>query len=599
MSTSLAVPADSARELDERRLQLVAEQAAGLRWQIALTAAVVVAIVWQAVPAFWSLAWLAGVIVCRELRAVALQRLQADRSVPIARRLRRLVWWNVALGSANGSAAFFMPWLDTTYDAVLTMILVSWGAGAVSTSSTVMLAFIAYASLLFVPTATMWLATWSALGTGIASLVLMFFGVQIRFAKKNLQTFEESFRIRLEMDAMARSLDVERAAQASAREDAVRANLEKSRFLAAASHDLRQPLQAMALNSGELAYLLADHEVARPIARELSESVGELQAMLDALLDLSKLDAGAVVPRPRAFPLARLLDALATSFRPASVARGLAIRVDCPPELVARTDPELLRRILANLVDNAIKFTATGTIELAAAAQEGRIRLEVRDTGPGIAAADQERVFEDLVQLDNAERDRARGHGLGLGIVRRMAALLELGLELRSTEGLGTTMGMTLEAAAVGAPAIDDAQAIAPQPMLDGCNVLVLDDDAMVRGAFIGALSRLGCQAFGVSSIAEAIAQAKRMPPDVAVVDYRLRDGATGLEAVTRLRELVAALPVVMVSADADETLRAETAGCDIALLRKPIDAARLGQALVAAIEARRARSQVEEEKAR
>ena len=200
-------PGDTADlELDERRLQVVAEQAAGLRWQIALTAVIVAAIAAAAVPKGLIALWLVSVVASREWRAIALVRMARDRARPIADRLLATVRRNALIGACNGSAALFMAWLDTTLAAVLTMILVSWGAGAVSTSSTVLRAFVAYAALLFVPTAAMWIVRGSWLGWGVAALVLMFFGVQIRFARRNLETFEESYRVRLENLALAERL---------------------------------------------------------------------------------------------------------------------------------------------------------------------------------------------------------------------------------------------------------------------------------------------------------------------------------------------------------------------------------------------------------
>lgn len=573
---------DADDELDERRLQVVAEQAGGLRWQIALTGAVVVALVWSAVPALWSLTWLALVLGAREWRAAALRRLVDERQRPIAQRLRATTRLNLLIGAANGSAALFMPRLEPTLDAVLTMILVSWGAGAVSTSSTVMPAFLAYAALVFLPTAALWLAQGGWLGVGIAALVLMFFGVQIRFARRNLETFEQSFRIRLENVQLARQLQAEQAALAAARDAAVKANHEKSHFLAAASHDLRQPLQAVLLNSGALAQRAADAD-ARAIAADIAACVEHLRSMLDGLLDVSKLDAGAVVPQPRGVELARLLDGIAQNARPAARERGVEIEVDAPAALQVRSDPALLRRLIANLLDNAVKFSPRGArVRLAADAADGRATIRVADQGPGIAAADHQRIFEDLVQLPGAPR----GHGLGLGIVRRLAELLGITLALDSAPGRGTVfeLGLPLDAAAdapAGAPAPDDLARLA------GKRVLVLDDDPMVRGATLHALGALGCAVEAAADIAAAEARLRDAPvPDALVVDFRLGregEGDDGFAALARLRALRPGLAAVMVSAHADDALAARAREHGIALLRKPVDAATLARALAAA----------------
>jgi signal transduction histidine kinase/CheY-like chemotaxis protein len=579
---------DLARELDERRLRFIAEQAAGLRWQIVLTASIVVAIVWGHAPAWLALAWFALVAGVREWRAAALGRLVQARQRPIAERLAATTRWNLLLGACNGSAALFMPWLPDTLAAVLTMLLVSWGAGAVSTSSTHLRAFVAYAAMLFVPTAAMWLVPGTWLGLGIAALVVMFFGVQARFARQNCATFEQSFRIREENRALAERLAREQQATAEARDKAVRANLEKSRFLAAASHDLRQPLQALTLNGGELAARLAGG-AEQPIVADLQASIEQLRAMLDALLDLSKLDAGAVVPAPRRVRLDLLLQGVVAALRASAQAKGLRLEVNCPAGLALHTDPDLLRRMLANVLDNAIKFSPAGEVSVEVTSlpgpRGGQARIAVRDSGPGIAPEHHAQIFEDLVQLPGSAR--AKGHGLGLGIVRRMASLLGTQVQVESAVGRGATFAWTLplhEADERDAPA-------AGGPIeLRGLKVLVLDDDSMLRGAYANVLAGLGAQARHAADIDEALRSQAEEAPDAALVDYRLERGETGAAAVQRLRERQPALPVVMVSADTDAQVVDAARALGVPLLRKPADAAALGRALTQVCERRRGR---------
>jgi len=583
MSTSAALSLQATSELDERRLQVVAEQAGGLRWQIVLTAAIVAAIVWRSVPAPAVLGWFAAVIVSREWRAVALSRMTADRGRPIAARLRATLRWNVLIGACNGSAALFMAWLDPALDAVLTMILVSWGAGAVSTSATVMPAFLAYASLLFMPTAAMWFGTGTWLGTGIGALVLMFFGVQARFARRNLQTFEESFGIRVENEALARTLESERAKLASARDEAVRANHDKSRFLAGASHDLRQPLQAMALNIGALRHVSMDAG-ARAIVDVIDASMEQLRSMLDALLDISKIDAGVVVPRPQRVRIDRLVAAVAASFGAAAGARQIGLDTACPPELAVRTDPDLLRRMLANLVDNAIKFTPVGgDVALQVVAEEDEVTVTVRDSGPGIAPEHHRIVFEDLVQLHGPGATPASGHGLGLGIVRRMAELLQLKVQLESSAGAGASFRLRLPRATGGDANGDEARA--PWSLAGRC-VLVLEDDPMVRGAYLNALGASGCRVLSAGTLDEALAHLDHARPDAVVVDCQLAEGASGFEAVRRMRALHAGLPAVMVTADTGQEAVDAAQAQALPLLRKPVDDLSLGRTLAAVMAA-------------
>ena len=263
-----------------------------------------------------------------------------------------------------------MAWLDPALDAVLTMILVSWGAGAVSTSATIMRAFLAYASLLFVPDRGDVGAVGHLAGLGRQPPGADVLRRAVPLCEAESPDLRGVVPIRLENEALATSLEFERAQLAVARDAAVKANLDKSRFLAAASHDLRQPLQALALNVGALRHMSMGSD-ARSVTEVVDGSLEQLCSMLDALLDVSKLDAGVVVAQPRRVQLDRLLAAVTGSFGATAAGHALRLRCECPPDLAVQSDPDLLRRMLANLVDNAIKFApAGGEVELRATAQE-------------------------------------------------------------------------------------------------------------------------------------------------------------------------------------------------------------------------------------
>lgn len=566
-------------ELDERRLQSIAEQALGLRWQIVSTAAIVAVVVWHEVPALALIGWLTAVIASREVRASALKRMSKAHDTPIAQRLRATTRWNLLLGACNGSAALFLTSLDTTLGAVLTMIIVSWGAGAVATSATFMPAFLAYAGLMFVPLAGMWLLSATWLGVGIAALVLMFFVVQWRFARRNLQMFEESFEIRRENEALARNLVVERAALRQARDAAVQADREKSRFLAAASHDLRQPLQAIALNSGEMVRLPLDAH-GKAVAEDIRLGIDQLRTMLDALLDVSKLDSGGMTAQPQGVRLDVLVGGIVAGFKAAATARGLQLGCDCPADVAVRADPDLLHRIVANLLDNAIKFTPSGSVDLAVTkVDEQHAEIVVRDNGPGIAAEHHGLIFEDLVQLHGNDPTAPLGHGLGLGIVRRAAALSGLRVTLHSAPGQGATFRLRLPLADSG-PVAEPERVVSVD--LHDLRVLVLDDDAMVRGAYVNALIGSGAAPLAAATIEEAMAHADAC--DAAIVDWRLGGDADGFQAIDRLHEQRPGLPVVMVTGDMAESIAETARRRRIPLLRKPVDMATLGAVLGAAV---------------
>jgi CheY-like chemotaxis protein/anti-sigma regulatory factor (Ser/Thr protein kinase) len=253
-----------------------------------------------------------------------------------------------------------------------------------------------------------------------------------------------------------------------------------------------------------------------------------------------------------------------------------------------RSDPELLRRMLANLLDNALKFTAQGGVELRATATETQVEISVRDSGAGIAPEDHRLIFEDLVQLQRIPVAGARGHGLGLGIVRRLAKLLQVQVTLQSEPGHGATFRLVV-------PRAVSAQADAEPPpgawSIAGCSVLVLDDDPMVRGAYTHALTAMGCLSVAAATIDDALQQLQANAVQAAVVDYQLASGPDGFDAITRLRGQLAQLPVVMVTASVDPSLGEVAQRHGVRLLHKPVDASSLGQALAQALGREAARS--------
>ena len=260
--------------------------------------------------------------------------------------------------------------------------------------------------------------------------------------------------------AHRRAHDERRRAEAALERER-RANRAKSVFLAAASHDLRQPLHSLRLQAAALEAGTRGTAHA-PLARTIGRSAGALDELFDAILDVSRLEAGTLRPALEPTPLGELLDALIDQLGPQAAARGLALEAD-PTRALVHTDPVLFGRALRNLLANALRYTPRGGVRLRVAERaDGGLDVEVIDTGIGIDAAERERVFEEFVQLDNPERDRSRGIGLGLSIVGRIAALLGLGVRIGDTPGGGTTAVVMVPAAQVidVPPAVPEAAAV-------------------------------------------------------------------------------------------------------------------------------------------
>lgn len=375
---------------------------------------------------------------------------------------------------------------------------------------------------------------------------------------------------------------VERTAQLEAsRAEAEAANLGKTRFIAAASHDLLQPLHAARLFTAAM----IDRDPRNDLGGKIDASLGAVESLLDALLDISKLDAGAFKPEKRPFALQPLFESLETAFAPMAARRGVELVV-APTRAFVDTDPSFLRRILQNLLSNALRY---GRVEgrparvlLGCRRVEGALRIEVRDNGPGIAPDKQAVIFDEFVRLqpeDEGPREE-RGLGLGLAIVDRIARMLDLPVTLASEQGSGSTFSVTVPrvAAFVTAPSV----APVPQPMLSieaESFVLCLDNEARVREAMAALLGGWGCNVATAASQAEAldaVARAGRLP-DLVLADLHLDEGADGLDAVVALREAWGrAVPAALVTADRDPTLRLRARAQQVELLHKPVKPASL-----------------------
>ena len=374
---------------------------------------------------------------------------------------------------------------------------------------------------------------------------------------------------------------VERTAELEAsRAEAEAANLGKTRFIAAASHDLLQPLHAARLFTAAM----IDRDPGNDLGGKIDASLGAVESLLDALLDISKLDAGAFKPERRAFALQPLFDSLATAFAAVAQRRGVELVV-APTRAFVETDPAFLRRILQNLLSNALRYGRSEgkpqRVLLGCRRDGGKLRIEVRDNGPGIAPDKQALIFEEFVRLQpEDERPREeRGLGLGLAIVERIARMLDLPVRLASAPGRGSNFSVVvpLVPAVVAAPI--PATPVQPAPALEtGSFVLCIDNEARVREAMATLLQGWGCAVAVAASQAEAldrIRDAGRLP-DLVLADLHL-DDADGLDVVAELRRRWdRAVPAALITADRDPTLRLRARARQVDLLHKPIKPAAL-----------------------
>ncbi len=381
-----------------------------------------------------------------------------------------------------------------------------------------------------------------------------------------------------ELTSVLRRLEGSNEALVVAKDEAERANLSKTRFLAAASHDLLQPLNAARLSISVLSELQATDD-ARSLAGQIDQSLQTIEDLIKTLLDISKLDAGVVKPEVRAFPLDDVLSMLEASFAPQAAAKGLKLKVR-PCGLLVRSDPMLLLRVLQNLVSNAVRYTDSGGVVVGVRRRGTQCFIDVVDTGSGISENERDTIFEEFYRGAAAAGGTHTGLGLGLAIVQRTVQALGHSLVVKSEIGKGSTF--RLDMPHVGAVA-RGAHAAAEQPVgaqtATGAIVLLIENDRDVREATARLLERWSCRtlmAHGLNDIAPLLAELKR-PPDVVLADYHLDDGQTGLAALEEVRRLAGRdIPAVVLTADHSTAVAADVlaAGCE--LMHKPIKPAEL-----------------------
>lgn len=355
-----------------------------------------------------------------------------------------------------------------------------------------------------------------------------------------------------------------------------RANQARSRLLRAASHDLRQPLHALGLFVAQFGERSSDAET-RHIAAQAGAAVTALQELLDSILDISRLDAGAISPKVVDFAVATLLNRLTTAFAPSAAEKGLRLRV-VPSRLYVHSDPVLVTRILLNLAANALRYTQRGDILIGCRRRGGRMRIEVWDTGIGIAPEQRQAIFQEFYQAAGPQVG-GQGLGLGLAIAARLAGLLGSRIEVVSRLGAGSVFAVEVQRGERSAETPPSTPAEGMTYTLNGTLVLVVDDDALVREAMQSLLMQWGCTVLAAASGEEAVALLKggdRLP-DALLCDYRLPGAETGIEVIQRLQAAAGrAIPAALVSADtAPESLRtAKESG--FPLLAKPVAPAKL-----------------------
>jgi len=547
----------------------------------------------------WRVAgWVIPVIVsaiistraCRKILAHWRPNLDANE---IARSEARLFFYVVIRNVIMGSGIW---WTGLGVDNdhiwfITTTVVVLYTLVALINSSTNPTSYIAGAYYNLGLTAAFWLTTGAA---GLAVAVTMI-GLLYLFRKCAFQLhadFVKFVTMGFENIELARRLEIEKhnaiAAQhqaEAAQRKAEEANLGKSRFLAAASHDLRQPLHALLLFSS----LLDDNSTAdqrKALLSHIRTAAESLNHLFGGLLDLSRLDAGAISPKLTQVNLAPLLESLGAEFAAKARQKGLVFHVQ-NIGVAAHTDPFFLERVLRNLLDNALKYTHGGSIKLSAVHDGENVRIDIEDSGVGIDKQFHESIFSEFYQLGNPERNPEHGTGLGLSIVRRLCELMRHDYEIDSTPGVGSRFSIFLQTA--NAPTMEPAfesttiEKITNHEALIGLRILVVDDDLRVRTAMEHLLLGWRCEVFSAESQQEMenLISSLTTAPQALIADYRLANHHHGFEVIQYARKHWPDLPAAIFTGDTEANWRDAANMKDVPIFQKPVEADEIARWLI------------------
>lgn len=472
-------------------------------------------------------------------------------------------------GMTHGMPALWFIYLNDIEKTAITIILLTISSASVSTTNGYKGKFLWFAMPLMIPLCLAWMFgssyvddSKSWVSYALAILILAYLFYLIALGKDLFSVFEESCNIRFSEFEKNEQLKV-------ALEESKNASMAKTRFLASASHDLRQPMHTIGVLLAALGMRPLDAR-SREIVDVLGTVNTSLASQLDGLLDISKLDAGVVQPDLQVYRLDELVKTHVAKISLPEQKQNLHVRVHTPQEVLVYTDSVLFDRVLMNLTGNAIKFTKQGGIDISISVTDQKAILEVADTGIGIAPDMQQLVFQEFYQVGNPERDRTAGLGLGLSIVKRICTLLNIHVHLISAQGQGCrfilTFPLTTNMAHTTTKKVSTNVV-----QLPAMTVLVIDDEVDIRTGMRLLLEELGCSVVLADGIEQAVVAAKIHKFDMVFSDYRLRGDENGIDAIGHVRVVLPDVDAVLMTGDtAPERLQsAQNAG--IHILHKPV----------------------------
>lgn len=566
--TSKSTASDSqALTLDEEFLQV--SKSSARRGPIGAFAScvIIVAVAYGSVATAWLLAWL-GLQAVTLFGRVIYINWRSSSTQSVAQKIRVIYLLNALNAVTLSLSLLFFPFLSVTGRAILSLLIAGMAAGVATTTAGNAKAYVPYVVLTVAPLALMWMLFpgeaefWTSAALGA---LILYFGYSVASMGKDLHKLMTS-----SVEMRLRQVELNRQLQ-HALAESEQSSAAKTRFLATASHDLRQPVHTLSLLTAALKTRKLD-ERTQEISQSMDQSLQILSEQLNALLDISKLDAGIIVPKKATTDVSLLLRRIGENNRSTAGQKGLRLDIQLVDNVHVLTDSNLLGSIIQNLVSNAIKYTRQGVITLSLTAENSEATISVVDTGIGIAEEKQELVFEEFYQLDNPHRDKTKGLGLGLSIVRRLSKLLDIAMTMQSVPQQGTCFQLRMPQCAQQQP--NPTTHREEHFNFGALRVLVVDDEEQVRIATKLYLQELGCSVLLAESSDQAMSIAELNEPDLLLTDFRLKDSDSGLQVIDKIRKTYPRMPAIIMTGDTAPDRLIEANRIDARLLHKPIDIA-------------------------
>ena len=523
------------------------------------------------VDRIWWASWTILITTVVLTRTLLITRIIKATDIGESKKLRLIQYMFLASGISQGLSSLFFPFLEPYERSIITMIMAGFCLGNIFTNAGYRPLFYSFTAPTMLPITLMWIV--SAKGStgwveySVAAITFAYTAILFTFARDIFQTFKESYNIRLEQVKLNKELE-----KALRNEES--ANAAKTRFLASASHDLRQPLNTMAIYSAALNLQNLDKK-SRQIASQINHSQEILSNQLDSLLDISKLDSGTITIERSDFDLRQLLSHIISGFIPEAQTKGMHILLEQHDDIRLHTDKYQFERIINNLLSNAVRHNDNNDIHIKSQESENICTIEIIDAGQGIPESEMDKIFEEFYQVNNPERDRSQGLGLGLSIVKRLCGLLDIAIDIRSTVGTGTHITLTVPRSS-GLFIDNTILSEAVSDSVRGVNILFVDDEEMARKGMSELLAELKAHVSTAGGTGEAVKLARETRPDIVLADLRLRGVDNGIRTIDEIRKLYPGLPAIIITGDIYGQQINLVKARNLPFLRKPLDANRL-----------------------